>query len=134
MEKRLTESGAKALQRDDNDLKDRMRPFRDWHRTLDRSWTYLDADGIGWENANGHWVPAFVTELTMAENHVYVNDTYRKSIISRMFGRDPQGPIARTLSKLLNVPGFILLYMEDMSQMWAYDLHLNQWQSITKEQ
>jgi len=55
MDKKITGSGAKAYQRSDTEW--RLKPYSDWHRTLDRRLLMADVDFIEWRYHHGELVP-----------------------------------------------------------------------------
>lgn len=133
MDKKITESGAKAEQRQDNDPREKL--FQRWHRTLDKSWHFSDIDGVGWELVNNNLTPAFILDVTLADDNIQcVNSTYLNAITDRMFKRDMQGAVLRFLSKKLDVPGLIVLHRRDFSQFWAYDVATKKWQELNRPQ
>jgi hypothetical protein len=123
LEKKLTGSGAKAHQREDTE--NRILPYSLWHRTLDRSLLMLDVDFIEWRFRDGKLVPVGVMEVTRVDKGKEVNENYLASILRRYDVRDLQGRIARKIAEMLKMRAFIVLFREDCSEFWVYDLSFN---------
>ena len=66
MQKKLTDSGAKAHQRADTEY--RIQQYSDWHRTLDKSLLMLDVDFIEWRFRDGKLVAVGVMEVTRVDD------------------------------------------------------------------
>ncbi|HEX3643381.1 MAG TPA: hypothetical protein VHV10_19010 [Ktedonobacteraceae bacterium] len=120
LEKRLTSSGAKAHQR--RDIENRILPYSLWHRTLDRSLLMLDVDFIKWRFRDGELVPVGVMEVTRVDSGKDVNENYLNSILQRYDIRDLQGKIARKVAEALKTRAYIVLFRENCSEFWVYDL------------
>lgn len=127
IEKKLNESGVKAYQR--SDLENRVKPYFDFHRTLDRSLTAQDVDNVEYSiryDTEGNMVvcPRAVIELTRYDvNDLYKEPTpaYLEAILKR-FQRDAQGNFICAIAKLLNVDAYIVLFKTDCSMFWVYNL------------
>ena len=57
--KKLSDYSSKAYQRTDTEC--RIKPYSDWHRTLDKSLLMLDVDFIEWRYRNGDLVAVGVS-------------------------------------------------------------------------
>lgn len=120
MEKKTTESGAKAHQRADTEW--RIQPYSDWHRTLSKDLLMLDVDFIEWRFRNGELVPVGVMEVTRVDHGKDVNDRYLNAILKRFNERDLQGRAARKVAEALATKAYIVLFREDCSEFWVYNL------------
>ncbi len=120
LEKKFTESGAKAHQR--KDTENRVLPYSLWHRTLDSSLIMLDVDFIEWRFRRGELVPVGVMEVTRADNGITVSENYLDSMLQRYNVRDLQGKIARKVAQKMGTKAFIVLFREDCSEFWVYNL------------
>jgi hypothetical protein len=116
----VTTSGAKAYQRPDTEW--RIKPYSDWHRTLSKSLLMLDVDFIEWRIRNGELVPVGVMEVTRADRDRVVDSGYLEAIIQRFEGRDLQARAARKVAAALGTKSYIVLFREDCSEFWVYDL------------
>ncbi len=123
LEKKLTYSGAKAHQR--GDIENRILPYSLWHRTLDRSLLMLDVDFIEWRFRDGDPVPVGVMEVTRVDSGKDVNENYLNSILQRYDIRDLQGKVARKVAEALRTRAYIVLFRENCSEFWVYDLTCN---------
>ena len=121
--KKLTRSGAKAQQREDTE--NRILPYSMWHRTLDKSLLMLDIDFIEWRFRGGEPVPVGVMEVTRVDKGKEVNENYLASILRRYDVRDVQGRVARKVAEMLKTRAFVVLFREDCSEFWVYDLSFN---------
>lgn len=120
IEKELTPSGAKAQQRNDDEW--RAAPYSKWHRTLGRGVYMTDVDAIEWRYREGRLTAVGVMELTRADQDVQVTETYLNSIIWRYEQRDFQAKTARAVAQALNTNAYIVLFREDCSEFWVYNL------------
>jgi hypothetical protein len=107
IDKQLTDSGAKAQQRTDNE--DRAKIYRDWHRTLRADLAMFDVDTIEWRQRNGELVAVAVIELTRTDSD-NVSENYLKAILDRFDVRDKQGEASRKVAKALGVDAHITLF------------------------
>lgn len=132
IEKKLTDSGQKAYQREDNE--DRSLGYKNWLRTIkDSNGFPLDVDMIKWKNKDGKFVPTAITEITRCDSES-VGKGYLDAITQRFFVRDSQGKVIRELSKLLNVPAYLILYQKDMLWMWVYSFQKDGWKLFSPDQ
>jgi hypothetical protein len=120
LEKKLTASGAKAHQR--NDTEHRLRPYSDWHRTLDRALLMLDVDYIEWRIIGGELVAVGVMEVTRVDQGREVTQGYLDAILHRYNERDIQSRAARKVAEALDTKAYIVLFREDCSEFWVYNL------------
>jgi hypothetical protein len=120
MEKKRTTTGAKAYQRADAEW--RIKPYSDWHRTLAKNFFMLDVDFIEWRNRDGDFVPVGVMEVTRVDLGKEVNQKYLDQIIERYEQRDLQGIAARKVAAALQTKAYIILFREDCSEFWVYNL------------
>jgi len=121
MEKKLTKSHAKAYQRS-NDEEWRIKPYSDWHRTLDRNLYMLDVDFIEWRFKKGELVAVGVMEITRVDMDKEVTGKYLDSILHRYKIRDMQASASRKVASALNTNAYIVLFRYDCSEFWVYNL------------
>jgi hypothetical protein len=120
MDKKLTDSGSKAYQRADNEW--RIKPYSDWHRTLDKRLLMLDVDFIEWRFKNGELVAVGVMEVTRVDSGKAVNANYLNAIIARFEERDIQARAARKVAQALGTKAYIILFRDNCSEFWVYNL------------
>lgn len=120
MDKLLTKSGSKAMQRMDNEW--RARPYSEWHRSLGRSYYSSDIDSIEWRFVDGELKAVGVMEITRVDNGIFVNDKYLSSILDRFTNRDLQSRTALKVSKALETNTYIILFRENCKEFWIYNL------------
>jgi len=120
MEKKRTETGAKAYQRTDAEW--RIKPYSDWHRTLSKDLLMVDVDFIEWRYKDGELVPVGVMEVTRVDAGRKVNQHYLDAIIQRYELRDLQALAARHVATALRTKAYIILFREDCSEFWVYNL------------
>ena len=120
MDKKTTNSGSKAYQRDDTEW--RIKPYSDWHRTLHRSLLMLDVDFIEWRIRNGELVAVGVMEITRVDVGKEVSSGYLGAIVSRFEERDIQARAARKVAAALGTKAYIILFRQDCSEFWVYNL------------
>lgn len=125
MIKKTRDTGGKAWQRDDNI--DRTIPYKDWINSKNSNGFWLDADAIKWRYENGVYKPIMITELTACEWETVATDTYLKSITNRIFKRDKQGIVLKTLGELLNVPVYWVVFPPSVSWIYAYHVGKDKW-------
>ncbi|EFM09528.1 hypothetical protein PaecuDRAFT_3575 [Paenibacillus curdlanolyticus YK9] len=123
MEKKLTESKAKAHQRSDQE--DRALGYKNWHRGLKRNLYMLDVDSIEWRVRDGELIPVGVMEITRTDSDQQIGTAYLDKIIERFEIRDFQGKIAKRLASILGVKAYIVLYKYDCSEFFVYNLSDN---------
>lgn len=123
MKKKLTESGAKAYQRNDNE--NRIKQYSDWHRTLDKDLLMLDVDFIEWSIKNGELIPVGVMEVTRVDKGKEVNQQYLDAITSRYEERDLQARATTHVARKLNTKAWIILFREGCEEFWVYNLSNN---------
>jgi hypothetical protein len=120
LEKKTTESGAKAHQRQDTE--NRVLPYSLWHRTLHKSLYMLDVDFVEWRFKYGKMIPVGVMEVTRVDNGKTVDSHYCAEILERYDERDFQGRATRIISNALGTKSYIVLFREDCSEFWVFNL------------
>lgn len=120
MHKKRTGSGAKAYQRSDSEW--RAKPYSDWHRTLERRLLMTDVDFIEWRYRDGEIVAVGVMEVTRVDAGKRVTRGYLTAIIRRFEQRDFQAAVARKVADALDTKAYIVLFREDCSEFWVYNL------------
>jgi len=120
MEKKVTPSGAKAYQRSDAEW--RIKPYSDWHRTLSSRLLMLDVDFIEWRYRNGELTPVGVMEVTRVDRGRTVDRHYTDAILQRFEQRDLQARAARKVAEALKTKAYIVLFRQDCSEFWVYNL------------
>src|SRR5689334_14930977 len=120
MHKQITSSGAKAHQRLDREW--RSQPYSEWHRKLSGDLCMLDVDFIEWRYRNGELVAVGVMEITRVDNGRVVQAGYLDAIVRRFEVRDMQAQAARKVAEALGTKAYIVLFREDCSQFWIYNL------------
>ena len=123
MDKKVTVSGAKSYQR--QDIEDRSKEFRNFHRTLHKSLYATDLDLIEWRYINGVLTPVAVLEITRVDQGREVNEQYTSAILSRYEERDMQALATRTAASLMGVKAWIVLYRQGCTEFWIYNLTNN---------
>ena len=120
MEKKVTPSGAKAYQRSDAEW--RIKPYSDWHRTLPSRLLMLDVDFIEWRYRNGELTPVGVMKVTRVDRGRTVDQHYTDAILQRFEQRDLQARAARKVAEALKTKAYIVLFRQDCSEFWVYNL------------
>jgi hypothetical protein len=120
MDKTLTSVGSKAMQRNDNEW--RARPYSEWHRSLGRQYYSSDIDSIEWRIIDGELKAVAIMEITRVDNHLTVSRKYLDAILDRFFSRDLQSKTALKISEALNVKAYIILFRQDCSEFWLFNL------------
>ena len=82
----------------------------------------LDIDFIEWRIRNGQPVAVEVMEVTRVDKGKKVNTGYLDAIISRYEERDFQAKAPRKVATALNTKAYIVLFREDCSEFWGYNL------------
>ncbi len=118
MKQITTNSGAKAHQRQDTE--DRAKAFRDWHRTLGPKLYAVDIDLLELrKRADGSFGCAAVLEVTRVDGDV--SDQYLAAILAR-YDRGLQSIAAPLVAQSLGAKAWIVLFREDCSRFWVYNL------------
>ena len=132
MDKILTTTGSKAMQRSDNEW--RSRPYSEWHRKLGRSYYSSDVDSIEWRFVDGELKAVGVMEITRVDDGITVGEKYLSSILDRFINRDLQSKTATRVAEVLNTKVYIILFRENCKEFWLYNLtdrkgwtHLNEY-------
>lgn len=120
MEKKRTDSEAKAYQR--SDTENRVKPYSDWHRTLSKGLYMTDVDFVEWRFRNGDLVAVGVMEVTRVDDGKEVGDGYLNAIINRFEQRDLQARVARKVAEALDTKAYIILFRQDCTEFWVYNL------------
>lgn len=132
MHKKTTTTGAKAYQREDAEW--RIKPYSDWHRTLSKKLLMLDVDFIEWRYRNGELMAVGVMEVTRVDKGKEVNQQYLRAIRQRFEERDLQAHAARKVASVLGTKAYIVLFREDCSEFWLYNLtDAKGWYYLTPE-
>ena len=119
MNKKVNEHGTKCRQREDTE--DRLIDYRNWKYKQKSLWT-TDIDQVEWGSENGEDVPVAILEVTRIDDYRVPPDSYFEKIINRMFVLDTQGRKAVKLANRLNVPAFIVAYLQSMTKFIMYDM------------
>lgn len=131
MDKQLTDSGAKAQQRTDNE--DRAKVYRDWHRKLRADLSMSDVDTIEWRRRDGALMPVAVIELTRTDDELKNEAGYLQAILDRFESRDMQAETTIKVATALNVPAYITLFHIGLEKFWVYSLtRQKKWKFFTK--
>ncbi len=90
----------------------------------------LDVDFIEWRfrrNREGEseMYAVGVMEVTRVDKGKTVDESYKRQVLARYNERDLQGKAARKLAEALNTKAYIVLFREDCSEFWIYDLTSN---------
>ncbi len=137
VEKTYTKNGTKAYQRG-NDIEDRGKDYKNWHRTLDKSLLMLDIDSIEYRFKNGIFTPVGVFEITRVDLESDVPESYLQAIKYRFFKRDSiQARSALTVACSLKTKAYIVLYRKNLKDFWVYCLSNgvnDNWKHYTKEE
>lgn len=120
MEKKTTDSGAKAHQRADSEW--RAKPYSDWHRTLGKSLMMMDVDYIEWRFRGGELMPVGVMEVTRVDGGKAVSQGYLDAIVRRYESRDLQARATRKVAEALDVKAYIVLFRINCREFWIYNL------------
>ena len=126
----MNASGQKAYQR--TDTEDRSLPYRNWLRTVDTNGFFMDVDFIKWGFGDCGPYPKAITDITRCDSDE-CNERYRFAITNRIFRRDKQGLILRTLGELLHVPVYLVLFQKEVRWLWVFDFQSNSWREYTPE-
>lgn len=96
--------------------------FRDWRRTLSPGLMAMDLDLVEYRrDLEGNLIPVALVELTSAYTKP-ISQLCKAGVIKRIFDESPQGKILTTIARMLHVPALILLFAEDLSEVWYYDI------------
>lgn len=88
----------------------------------------VDVDFIEWRfrPTQGEGEPemyaAGVIEVTRVDKGKNVDERYKNQVLTRYDARDLQGKAARKLAQALNTKAYIVLFREDCSEFWVYNL------------
>lgn len=117
--RRTIRSGSKGRQLDSRF--DRVADYRAWRWGLGHKLYCSDVDFLEWRHVNGTVRPAGIIELTRVDGAERLPDTYLESIIKRIFIRDAQGVVIRSVALALGVPLFVVAFRHDLSEFWVWD-------------
>tara|TARA_Y100001970_G_scaffold236285_1_gene295880 strand:- start:3949 stop:4488 length:540 start_codon:yes stop_codon:yes gene_type:complete len=120
---RQYESGNKesARERVTADSIDMTVEYRDWHRTLNRSWYVNDVDQIEWRSGpDGQPFPVALIELTEIRK---ISDL--SAVLDRFLNKTAQGDFSKRIAELLGVNAYIVGYVAGLSEFHVYNLTEN---------
>jgi len=120
MDKKVTDSGSKAHQREDSEW--RAKQYSDWHRTLDKALMMMDVDYIEWRFREGELTPVGVMEVTRVDGGKEVSEGYLDAIVKRYEARDLQARATRKVAEALGVKAYIVLFRYNCREFWVYNL------------
>ena len=136
LEKKLTENGTKARQREDTE--DRSLPYRDWRRTAGstkvgarRSTCYTtDVDQVEFVIVKNEVHPVAVIDITRFDDDEYTKKPeswakYRQAVLDRYFFRDSQGQFMRCVANKMGVPAYLVLFRKDVKSFWVFEMTKN---------
>ncbi len=86
----------------------------------------MDVDLIKWKTVGDHVIPCAITEITRTDEP-WVTEAYLDAILYRYMVRDKQGRVLKTLSKLLEIPGFIVLFNQNLDWLYVYSIEHQSW-------
>lgn len=133
IEKKITDSGAKAHQREDNE--NRAEIYMRWHRELSNKLLMTDVDSIEWRYRNDELVPVAIIELTRVDNDLPNPENYLQGILDRFEKRDTQATAVKKVAAALNVPAYITLFHKELNKFWVYSLTRKKvWKDFSKEE
>ena len=118
------------------DKEDRCFPYRDFRWKMNFG-AVQDADHIEYTKINDQIVYVSVMELTLVEvNAKYPepNKAYLKAILHR-YDKEMQGIFIKKLAETLNVSAFIILFDQNVDNLWIYKYSKNKgWAKKTKKE
>ena len=118
--RKLTPEGYKDQQREDNE--DRSIPFRQWNRRLGGC-PCADIDLVHWRKSNGVYRPVLVIEEQRYDyNPEYPNGPNPGYFLSVRRNRALNDEWCIELHKLLGCPAVFILWREDLSELWSYNI------------
>lgn len=125
MEKKLLPNGVKAIQRTEK-FEYRIKPYLDWHRTLDRHLYMLDADSIEWRyKEKDVLTPVGVMEISRIDEHILVTPAYLQKVHIDRFNRDLQGKVLKRHAELLGTYGYIVLFRHSLTEFFVCNFSLD---------
>jgi hypothetical protein len=102
---------------------DRVAEYRRWRRQFGHGAYVTDIDQVEYRrDQEGGLHPVATLELTRVEVGKTVGPGYLDSILDRYNKRDDQGTTARLWAWHLGVCVYIVLFREDLSEFWVYNL------------
>lgn len=133
LEKKMTESGTKARQRDDTE--DRSLPYRDYRRVAGatkqgsrRSTCYVtDVDQVEFVMVKDEVHIVAIIDITRYDDDEYSKKPeswakYRQAVLDRYFFRDAQGQFMRAVATKLGVPAYLVLFRKDAKSFWIFEM------------
>lgn len=113
----------KAINRADAHI-DRTIDYRKWRRSLAQHMYGTDIDIVEWRVVDGEIKPILVLELTRLDEDgpKWLSPKYLDAIIHRFTKRDGQGKAITTIAGLIGVDAIIVLFRQDLSEFWLYNL------------
>ena len=132
---KLNAYGQKGYQMDNDE--DRGHAFKKWVHQNRKSTVdgfFLDTDLIKWQGTTNREVkPKSIIEITRFDDKPVVGQKYLDAIINR-YNTQAQGKVTRTLSKILDVPAYIILYQKDILWMYVYSFRADRWKFMKPEE
>jgi hypothetical protein len=113
---------------------DRSLQYKDWLRTVETNGYFLDIDLVKFRFKDGNVVPIVITELTRCDSETPVGQGYLDAIINRYFFRDMQGKTIQTLSDMLQVPAYLVVFAKNMTWLYVYSFRAQQWKLFTPDE
>lgn len=98
---------------------DRLKPYRDWHRTLGKDLYCMDIDQLEYRIIDDVFTPVAIIEMSLIETEHEIGRGYCQKAWDRAWNRDPQLRIAANVSTAINVPGYFVLLRPDLSVFWV---------------
>jgi len=132
LEKKRSNSGGKAWQREDKE--DRTIPYKTWINSHDTNGFWLDCDAIKWRLVDNHYVPLAITELTACGWETTSKDKYLKSIEERIFQRDSQGNVIKSLGRILNIPVYWVVFPPSVNWLYVFSFRQKRWKLFTPDE
>jgi hypothetical protein len=92
-----------------------------------------DVDFVEWRYIDGEIVPVAIIELTRADIGMNVNQAWLDAALTR-YSTHLQGKGNMIIAKALNVSAYVVVFREDCSEFWVYNLIKgNRWHHGTEE-
>lgn len=128
IKKQINDKGQKAYQREDTE--DRSLPYRNWLRTINSNGFFIDIDLIKWRMVDGLPKPVAITDITRCDSST-VSESYLNAITHRLFKRDKQGELLKTLGRYLDIPVYLVLFQKDIEWLYVYSFQKNIWKQFS---
>lgn len=123
--------GQKAYQ--STSKEDRSLPYRNWVRSNTLNGFFCDLDLVKWKRDGDKLIPCCLTEITRCDDET-ISPAYLKAIEVRYFEKELQGKVIETMSKLLGIPAYIVLYQKDFNWLKVYSFNKKVWKDFTEEE